>query len=632
MFKSNKSPPAQKSDGDVVATVVQGHTFTIATRYEPKKILGRGSFGVVTTAFDKVRNENIAIKRIRPFANDEWDARHTLREIRLMKLLGSHPNIISLHDLSVFEEKAELYMMMELMDCDLHRIIQSKQPLNDLHFKCFAKQMLEGIRAMHSVGVFHRDLKPGNILVSKDCQLRITDFGLARFMDDLTLAGQNEKNPMTEYVVTRWYRCPELLLAPQRPYSEAVDIWSVGCILGELLHRKPLFPGKSHANQIQLILEVRGYNSPEDIGFPLSSEASSFLDRRCQYTGVPLRSFIPEASNEAVEMLDALLNLNPAKRPSAAQALADDYLRDAQVLCDYDSVSLIRPDREFFEFEQEKFSLEELREMVYHEVRTPCGPYVSSRLTKSGGMEVEPANQSYQPRKDDDDNHDNGEGPRSQARTQVARISQEKLTDNSSGGGGGGTKGKQRRGSEQQRSTGDSGPDSLRSISSDPVDKQAAIPIIRSGSLLAKVKVVPGRNTPSTPSPRRMETIVQKDRRQKRLFQIQNSKRQSDQVNGPEVDDKSVGSAVSARSTGSSASVKSFGMGLSTRSGKQSGVGTKNNSGMIGQLANGEVGEDDQKATKGKGKSVFGKLSHQYQNATTTQRAVVAAPARMGRT
>ena len=81
------------NDGELVATVVQGHTFTISTRYEPKKILGRGSFGVVCVAHDAVRAENIAIKRIRPFANDEWDARHTLREIRLLKLLGSHPNV-----------------------------------------------------------------------------------------------------------------------------------------------------------------------------------------------------------------------------------------------------------------------------------------------------------------------------------------------------------------------------------------------------------------------------------------------------------------------------------------------------------------------------------------------------------
>ena len=96
---------------------------------------------------------------------------------------------------------------------------------------------------MHEVGIFHRDLKPGNLLVSKDCRLRITDFGLARFVDEATLVGENRLNPLTEYVVTRWYRCPELLLAPNRPYNEAIDLWSIGCILAELLRRKPLFPG-----------------------------------------------------------------------------------------------------------------------------------------------------------------------------------------------------------------------------------------------------------------------------------------------------------------------------------------------------------------------------------------------------
>lgn len=95
--------------------------------------------------------------------------------------------------------------------------------------------------------MFHRDLKPGNILVSKDCQLRITDFGLARFMDETTRSGQNNVNPMTEYVVTRWYRAPEILLSPQIPYDEAIDLWSIGCILAELYRRKPLFPGKSES-------------------------------------------------------------------------------------------------------------------------------------------------------------------------------------------------------------------------------------------------------------------------------------------------------------------------------------------------------------------------------------------------
>lgn len=371
-----------------VATVVQGHTFTINKRYEPKKILGRGSFGVVTTAIDHTSGNTIAIKRIRPYANDEWDARHTLREVRLMKVLGAHPNIISLYELSLFDEKSELYMMMELMDCDLHRIIQSKQPLNDTHFKAFARQMLEGVKAMHSIGIFHRDLKPGNILVSKDCQLRITDFGLARFMDEVTLAGDNRQNPMTEYVVTRWYRCPELLLAPKEPYSCAIDLWSVGCIIGELIKRKPLFPGKSHANQVQLILEVKGYQGPQDLGVNLTTEASSFLDRRCKYNGQKLSSFIPQASPSAIELLTGLLQLDPARRPTAAEALSMAYIADAQVLNDYTNPAN-QPrqiDESFFDFERKEYSIEALREMIKEEVQSYKPRPVSSGTVRTGAL------------------------------------------------------------------------------------------------------------------------------------------------------------------------------------------------------------------------------------------------------
>eukprot|EP01038_Epipyxis_sp_PR26KG_P007633 gene7633-10391_t len=353
-----------------VATVIGGHTFTIDTRYVLKesRILGKGSFGVVCTAYDAVRKIDLAIKRIRPYANDEWDARHTLREIRLLKLLGPHPNIISLYELSLFETKTELYMAMEVMDCDLHRVIQSKQPLSEKHHKCFIKQILEGIKAMHAIGVFHRDLKPGNILVSKDCQLRITDFGLARFIDDKTRLGDNQLNPMTEYVVTRWYRPPELLLSPNRPYSEAIDLWSIGCILAELLRRKPLFPGKSHANQVSLIFEVMGYTTVSELGFPVSQEASSYLDKRCKFRKQPLSKVVPEASSSSLQLLESLLMVNPSDRPTADEALGFPFLVDAEVLHNYNVQYLTKPSKEFFEFEMEKFNVEKLREMIHKEV------------------------------------------------------------------------------------------------------------------------------------------------------------------------------------------------------------------------------------------------------------------------
>ena len=257
-------------------------------------------------------------------------------------------------------------LIFQLMDCDLHRVIQSKQALTDKHFKCFVKQMLEGIKAMHDVGIFHRDLKPGNILVSKDCQLRITDFGLARYMHDSTRSGVNKQIPMTEYVVTRWYRPPEILLAPNRPYSEAIDLWSIGCILAELIRRKPLFPGKTHANQVQLIFELMGYRPGQDVGFPLSSEAGMFLEKRCRFPGFPLKQATPDASDEALVILSALLAVDPQRRPSAAEALRFDYLAGAEVPIVYStsSTSISKPPVGFFDFEQEHYSCAQLTELI----------------------------------------------------------------------------------------------------------------------------------------------------------------------------------------------------------------------------------------------------------------------------
>lgn len=274
-------------------------------------------------------------------------------------------------------------MMMELMDCDLHRVIQSKQPLTEKHHKCFVKQILEAVKAMHSVGVFHRDLKPGNILVSKDCQLRITDFGLARYIHDSTRQGLNDLHPMTEYVVTRWYRSPELLLSPQRPYSEAIDLWSVGCILAELLRRKPLFPGKSHANQLQLIFEVMGYGGQgeNELGFAVTEEALAFLDKKCRFRRQPFQRLMPEASFEAIDMLNVLLSVDPVRRPSAVQVLTHEWLRGAETFYDYSKVSLDQPPEGFFDFEQEKFSVPVLQSLIHEEVN--CNAADGYRRTTS---------------------------------------------------------------------------------------------------------------------------------------------------------------------------------------------------------------------------------------------------------
>jgi serine/threonine protein kinase len=274
-----------------------------------------------------------------------------------------------LYELSLYLPKTELYMMIEEMDSDLHRVIQSSKPLTLRHHKCFLKQLLEGIKAMHSIGVLHRDLKPGNILVSKDCQLRITDFGLARFMDDKTKRGENKLGPLTQYVVTRWYRPPELLLAPNLPYGEPVDLWSIGCILAEMTNRKALFPGKDHLNQVDLIFSAFGYTQEQDLGFPIDTESAQVLKKLTHRTKQPLSKLCPNATPDGISLLEMLLTIDPAKRPSAEQALQHPFLADAEVLHDYSKNYLTRPPPEYFEFEHTSFTVPELRAMIHQEVR-----------------------------------------------------------------------------------------------------------------------------------------------------------------------------------------------------------------------------------------------------------------------
>jgi len=622
------------SSAEPVATCVNGHTFTIDTRYvlTESRILGKGSFGVVCTAYDSVRKIDLAVKRIRPYANDDWDAKHTLREIRLLKLLGPHPNIISLYELSLFLPKTELYMMMELMDCDLHRVIQSKQSLSEKHHKCFLKQMLEGIKAMHSIGVFHRDLKPGNILVSKDCQLRITDFGLARFMDNSTRRGENELNPMTQYVVTRWYRPPELLLAPNLPYGEPVDLWSIGCILAELLRRKPLFPGKSHLNQAQLIFELKGYTSSKELGFPVSAEAASFLDKKCRYKKQSIRKYVPDASEQAINLLELLLSVDPAQRPTAEQALRHPFLADAEVLHDYSKTYLTRPSPEYFEFEHTAFTVPQLRALIEHEVEIAAADAYRTQRTNSPGTKRRgtweeqdlqqaaneaqqapaPAPGQFQRRgsKFEEQMHEEADGPPSQLPTyrgngnvtgavlqqqqQLAQQQQAQQPQPQGGGrsekgannpfraaGAGASRGvlnganngnpynnlnntqdRPRSVEDSTQSNAQNQPQGLRSTSLKSsrserdllTDDNEVIPAhqIPAGNLLTAMRnestpghVPPGSRTktPKTPSPKKMDQILQRDMLNKRRFQLQQQNGQGGEGEDPGVAGLSAGVA-----------------------------------------------------------------------------------------
>lgn len=218
--------------------------FIVPSRYTKLSPRGTGAQGIVVAAFDTVTRQNVAIKKLtRPFQN-VTHAKRAYREFKLMKLVN-HKNIIGLLNAftpqRTFEEFADVYLVMELMDANLCQVIQL--PLDHERMSYLLYQMLCGIKHLHLAGIIHRDIKPSNIVVKSDCTLKILDFGLARTSTTFM---------MTPYVVTRYYRAPEVILG--MGYTDNVDIWSVGCIMGEMLRENVLFPGTDHIDQWNKII------------------------------------------------------------------------------------------------------------------------------------------------------------------------------------------------------------------------------------------------------------------------------------------------------------------------------------------------------------------------------------------
>eukprot|EP00879_Flechtneria_rotunda_P015881 GHRR01016608.1.p1 GENE.GHRR01016608.1~~GHRR01016608.1.p1 ORF type:complete len:232 (+),score=61.44 GHRR01016608.1:348-1043(+) len=205
---------------EVAYLSVCGSLFECPANYAPIKPIGKGAYGIVCSARNLDTNDKVAIKKITNCFDNAVDAKRILREVALLSHLR-HENVMSLRDVvppanpSNFKD---VYLVYDLMDTDLHQIIRSPQQLSPDHISYFVYQVLRGLKYIHSANVLHRDLKPSNLLVNANCDLKICDFGLARG------AGVEEQAAMTEYVVTRWYRAPELLLSCN-DYTAAIDVW-----------------------------------------------------------------------------------------------------------------------------------------------------------------------------------------------------------------------------------------------------------------------------------------------------------------------------------------------------------------------------------------------------------------------
>lgn len=296
--------------------------FEVDTKYIPIKPIGKGAYGVVCSSMDMETQEKVAIKKIHNVFGTRIDALRTLRELMLLRHI-KHQNVIALKDVMMPMQRncfKDLYLVYDLMDTDLHQIIKSPQPLSNDHCKYFIFQLLCGLKYLHSANVLHRDLKPGNLLVNSNCELKICDFGLAR-------TGNGKGQFMTEYVVTRWYRAPELLLGCDN-YGTSIDVWSVGCIFAEILGRKPLFPGTECLSQLKLIISVLGSQPETDLAFIDNPKAKRFVASLPFTRGAHFASLYPQADILATDLLRRMLVFDPSKRITVADALSHPYLSD----------------------------------------------------------------------------------------------------------------------------------------------------------------------------------------------------------------------------------------------------------------------------------------------------------------
>ncbi|CDF40756.1 Mitogen-activated protein kinase 15-1 MPK15-1 [Chondrus crispus] len=378
-----------------------------ANRYAVQKVIGEGAYGVVVCALDKVTNERVAVKRIKRVLDSSGMATRILRELKFLRFLHSHENIIAVKDVLIPGERDkfnDVFVVFELMPTDLGRLLRSKTVLFEKHAKFFMFQLLRGVNFMHSARVFHRDLNPNNILVNAECQLRICDFGLAR------AAFQRGDDPVfwTDYVATRWYRAPELILAQSSKYSTAIDMWSVGCIFAEILGKgKPLFPGANAKEQFSLILNVTGKPSRQVIARLGDRRLADYMDSVPNRPPASLADMYKGASPGAISLLQRLLTFDPDQRITALDALELPYFDDLRHF-GYGQQTQALDERDF-QFERRLFTANEMRVEFIKEIAAHHPEAVEELLggpaaRAGGGYRFMGPSQAEQFRQDMDNN------------------------------------------------------------------------------------------------------------------------------------------------------------------------------------------------------------------------------------
>lgn len=295
----------------------------ILNKFQVLQKLGKGAYGIVWKVINKETQEVLALKKIFDAFRNSTDAQRTYREIMFLNYLRKAHNIVELKDVFPAKNDRDLYLTFEYVDTDLHAVNRNNI-LEEVHKKYIMYQIIKAIHFIHSGDLLHRDLKPSNVLLNAKCNVKLADFGLAR---SVTVDGTKDGSPvLTDYVATRWYRAPEILVGSTK-YTKAVDMWAIGCILAELLIGKPIFPGSSTINQLARVVTLTGMPSDEDmesLGSPFTSMMMSSLNKIVQK---PIREYMPNATDDAIDLVRRLLQFNPNKRLTTVQALNHPYIK-----------------------------------------------------------------------------------------------------------------------------------------------------------------------------------------------------------------------------------------------------------------------------------------------------------------